>query len=176
MKKFLVITVILLTVFGLWTYSCSRQNIQYPPGKDTIKSFGDGTFQICHSINEILWCFKYQTCIIDKVEAVEEMGEKAYIVGSTIQGDCSDDAQKERIYHIYTILNTVDNTMQFCAVSSDATAPDIFIHRLKEMVVNGDAVIYAQLTDFSEVDQYIFKSMQQQETKESYPVTPDEDQ
>lgn len=37
---------LMLMVIGLMLVSCSHSDKKYPPGKDTIRSFGDGTFEL----------------------------------------------------------------------------------------------------------------------------------
>ncbi len=169
MKKFSICMLIFICFLGICMSSCSGEHIKYPEGKDTVMSFGDGSFQIVRSMynNKILVFFseKYQSNIIRDVEHTQELEGKAYITGSSGIVYVSDDASVEHSYsyQLYVVVNTTENTMQLCAIPLDASAPEIYISHLDEMMKDGSAVVYAGLEDFSEEDRLIFEEMLQQD-------------
>lgn len=165
MKRRPIYPLIFLCFLVLLAHSCSGTHIKYPAGKDTVMSFGDGSFQILRSMyHKSLWFFseKYQCGIIDDVERVQELKGKAYITGSSGTTYVSDDASVEYIssYQLYVVVNTTENTMQLCAIPLDTSAPEIYISYLDEMIKAGKAVVYAGLKDFSEEDRLVFQNMQ----------------
>ncbi len=168
MRKFSICMLIFICLLGICMSSCSGEHIKYPEGKDTVMSFGDGSFQILRSMDRKNLCFfseKYQSCIIRDVEHTQELKGKAYITGSSEIVYVSDDASVEYSYsyQLYVVVNTTENTMQLCAISLDTSAPEIYISYLDEMIKSGKAVVYADLKDFSEEDRLIFEEMLQQD-------------
>ncbi len=165
MKRKPIYPLIFLCFLILLVHSCSGTHIKYPAGKDTVMSFGDGSFQILRSMDRENLCFfseEYQSCIIRDVEHAQELKGKAYITGSSGTTYVSDDASVEYIssYQLYVVVNTTENTMQLCAIPLDTSAPEIYISYLDEMIKSGKAVVYAGLKDFSEEDRLVFQNMQ----------------
>lgn len=165
MKRNPIYPLIFLCFLVLLAHFCFGTHIKYPEGKDTVMSFGDGSFQILRSMDRKNLCFfseKYQSCIIRDVEHAQELKGKAYITGSSEIVYVSDDASVEYSYsyQLYVVVNTTENTMQLCAISLDTSAPEIYISYLDEMIKSGKAVVYAGLKDFSEEDRLVFQNMQ----------------
>lgn len=92
---------------------------------------------------------------------MQETNGKAYITGFTVLEYGSAGAPVEYNYQLYVVVNTINNTMQLCAILPDSSAPEIYISQLDDMIKNGDAIVLTSLTDFSKEDQLVFNRMQQ---------------
>lgn len=155
MKRNPIYPLISICFLFLLAYSFFGPQVKYPAGRDTVESFGDGSYQILRASSERkdLYSEKYSSCIINNVESVHERRGKAYIAGTdTINAGSA-------VYRLYAVIDTSENTLQLCIIPPDSAAPDLRISRLDEMVTNGDAVVFTSLDDFSEEDRLVFQSI-----------------
>lgn len=159
-KKYLCIVCVILV---LSLCGCRQSTKKYLSGKDTIESYGDGTHQLLrHGEKQSLYTFKYNTCIIEYVNAIQEYNGKVYAIGAytdTIEN--INEESIEIIYRLYAVVDLQNNHVQFCASPNNdyyilSTEPP-FIH--EDMIVNGDATVYESVTDFSAEDWAVFQSM-----------------
>lgn len=152
MKRNPVYPLIFLCFLVLLANSFFGPHVKYPSGRDTVESFGDGSYQILRSKRESLHSEKYNSCMIDNVEFVHQRRGRAYIAGSTAGAGSAQ-------YRLYAVINTSENTIRLCILPPDSAAPDLHIYRLDEMVANGDAIVCKSLDDFSEEDRLVFQGM-----------------
>lgn len=157
-KRVFWIWIVLLLLVVCASY-LRNSNIRYPAGKDTVQSFGDGTFQIISGTSEGLFNEKYGSCIIGQVQDVYEVGDKVYVIGSTVHGYVSDGEDVEWHDMIYAVIKLSDNTMQLFAMTEDTSKHDVYIYRLEEMLKNNDVQWISEFLDFDESDQIIFEKM-----------------
>lgn len=160
MKNFLLW--ILMIVLVLWVAGNRTEGSKkvYPSGRDTIESYGDGTYQMIRvGGREGLGSAKYHTGIIDQVNQIKQTTDKVYIIGSEVQGYIADGEPVECGYTIYIVISLCDNRMQFFAVSEDPSAPDFYIRWLDEMIENNEAQRLDKFTDFSDADQMEFNEL-----------------
>jgi len=149
MKRNPIYPLISICFLILLAYSVFGPHIKYPAGRDTVESFGDGSFQVLRGEGKGLFSEKYNNCLIDNVEFVRRHRGKAYVTGTGLAK-----------YQMCAVIDTAANTIQLCAILPDPAVPNLHILRLDEMVANGDAVIYTSLDDFSEEDRLVFQKMQ----------------
>ncbi len=147
----------MLAILGFAVNGVFKNDVKYPEGKDTIKSFGDGTYQISSGSNESLFNEEYGSCIIQRVEKVHETDNKVYIVGTTIHECIVDGSKVERGYQIYSVVELENNTMMLCVAKNDPSQPDLFIYRLDDMIDNCDINLIMNLADFSNEDLRVFQ-------------------
>lgn len=161
-KLFLCLSCLVLLVF----VACNShgKEIKYPAGKDTKESFGDGTYQIAtgHTstgYREILYNFEYKTSIIPYVEQFRATKERAYIIGNGSRNVVDGENLIKYTYELYAVIETEINQLTLCIIPDSASAPDMYIAHLDEMIKNGDLRLVSQLTDFSAADQSIFEEL-----------------
>lgn len=151
MKRNPIYPLIFLCFLVLLVSSIFGPQVKYPAGRDTVESFGDGSYQILRTSSErkILHSEKYNSSMIDNVEFAHQRRGKAYVAGAG-------SAQ----YRLYAVIDTSENTIQLCIIPPDSAAPDLQIYRLDEMAANRDAVVCTSLDDFSEEDRLVFQNIQ----------------
>ena len=157
MKKVIFWSICLLVIIGFAVICVLENEVKYPTGKDTIKSFGNGTYQISSGSNESLFNEEYGSCIIEQVEKFRETGNKVYVVGTTIHEYIADGVKVERGYRIYSVIELEKNTMVLCVTKNNPSQPDLFIYRLDDMIDNGDISLIKNLSDFSNEDLKVFQ-------------------
>ena len=138
----------------------SGSSIKYPSGKDTIESFGDGTYQISSGNSNGLFNEKYGNCIIQNVDKFHITDEKIYVIGSTEQNAVVDGVEIKRSYIIYSVIELENNTMELFCVPNNPLHPNVFIVRLDEMIENCDVRLLSFLSDFSAKDLTVFHEME----------------
>ena len=156
MRKKISWTLGLLVAFGLLANILLGNSTKYPAGKDTIETFGDGTYQISSGSTDSLFNEKYGSCIIQKVEKFREVNQKVYLLGSTTQEHVAGEAKVECGYKIYSLIELEDNTMTLCVIPNYAFCPEIYIYRFDEMLDNCDVQFVSALSEFSDEDYSVF--------------------
>ena len=149
-----------LIVIVLFGNCLPGNNIKYPAGKDTIESFGDGTYQISSGSNESLFNEEYGSCIMQQVSEFYETEKKVYIIGITTQEFFVDEAKVERSYKMYAVLELQNNTMTLCPIPADQSYPEVYIYRLNEMIDNCDIALVSDLSAFSDEDFLTFQEIE----------------
>ncbi len=155
MKRNPIYPLISICFLFFLAYSFFGPHVKYPEGRDTVQSYGDGSYQILRASSERknLHSEKYNSSMIDNVEFVHERRGKAYIAGT----DSVSAGSAE--YRLYAVIDTSENTLQLCIIPPDSAAPDLHIYRLDEMVTNGDVIVFTSLDDFPEEDRLVFQNM-----------------
>ncbi len=164
MKKTIFLILILLVVYLVLT-NAMRPKILYPAGRDTVESFGDGTYQIL-SVRpseglrwECLHNCKYNTRIIQQVEDFKIMNGKVYVTGNANRHIASGEANIKCTYELLAVIEIDTNQLMLYVNPDSSTDRDIYIYRLDEMIKNGDVQLLSQLTDFSKEDQSVFEEL-----------------
>lgn len=156
----LVLCMAVNRIEGMAVNRIERRQIVYPSGRDTLESFGDGTYQLIRVAGcEGLGSAKYHTGIIDQVNQIKQTTDKVYVIGSEVWEIEVDGETVECCYTIYVVISLCDNTMQICIVPEYPFAPDVHIHRMKKMIENNDAQRLDKFTDFSDADQMEFNEL-----------------
>lgn len=167
MKKSLLFILALFIVYLLLS-NTTQTEILYPAGKDTAKSFGDGTYQIFTSQTtgglrkETLYNCKYHLTIIPQVEYFQIANGKVYVIGKSTRYYLDNGADIECSYEHYAVIETETNMLTLCLIpvnSSGEASIDVYIRILDEMIQNGDVQLLCQLTDFSEDDRSVFEGL-----------------
>lgn len=158
-RRILWIICLLIVIVSL--VNCFRgNNIKYPSGKDTIESFGDGTYQISSGSYESLFNEEYGSCIIQQVKKFYQTDKKVYIVGKTTQESFSDETKLERSYKMYAVIDLPTNNMMLCSIPDDLSYQEVYIYRLDEMVGNCDVALISDLSAFSDEDFQVFQEIE----------------
>ena len=159
-KKFLNIVCIIL---ALSLCGCKQSTEKYFSGKDTIESYGDGTYQLMHHREEQrLFNLKYNVCIIHYVDAILEYNGKIYATGEypkTIKN--TNEESIEILFRVYAVVDIQNNHLQFCAVIEDSySMPNVELRVVTdEMISGGDATILESVTDFETEDWAVFQTI-----------------
>lgn len=166
MKKTIYFFPVLLIVLLLLA-NAIRPKILYPAGRDTVESFGDGTYQIFSGQTgeglrkETLYNCKYDVVIIPQVELFQITNGKVYATGKSIEHYTYDGADIEYTYEHYAVIEIETNKLTLCMLPDSSTGADTYLNvytrLLDEMIKNGDVQLLCQLTDFSNVDQSVFE-------------------
>ena len=154
-----VIFRILLVVLFLGVAACEPQKSEtgYPSGRDTIASYGDGTFQLVGGNGDKeLYNEKYNISVAGEVRYIQATAEKVYAIGSGAQGRNN---TIERRFTLYVVVTLSDNRMQFYISPEEPSMSEVNTGWLEEMMANGDAQRIYAFTDFSDKDQAVFNEM-----------------
>lgn len=102
MKKTLFIIICVITAIVI----CSCGNVKYSSGRDTLASFGDGTYQIgqTHTHKRILKNLEYNVSIVPIVYAYYENDSHLYVTGTNTIGD--------EAYWIFACINIKNNYLE----------------------------------------------------------------
>lgn len=148
------IVVLLIVAFITMLASCNK-NIKYPSGKDTIHSFGDGTFQICGGSDEHKSMHHAPTgaCIIDDVTDIYEIKGKIYTIG-LVDDHCGRIPPEE--YDAYAVIDSEENIMQVYFKPKTEGIRECWIDETP--IEQGDVVRLSSFDEFSEEDQAVFKN------------------
>lgn len=165
MKKALLFILALLIAYLLLA-NATQTEILYPAGKDTVESFGDGTYQIFTSQTteglrkETLYNCKYDVVIIPRVEHFQITNGKVYVIGKSTGYYTYDGVDIECSYEHYAVIETETNRLTLCLIpvnSSGEASIDVYIRLLDEMIQNDEVQLLDQLSDFSKEDQSVFE-------------------
>lgn len=163
MKKTICVILVLLVGYVVIA-NAMRPEIKYPAGRDTVESFGDGTYQIAilHAKTghyNILYNEEYKTKIIPYVEQFFTTKDRAYIVGNGSWSVAEGETLTEYTYEIYAVIELKSNMLTLCVIPDSSLAPDMYYGQLDEMIKNGDIQLLNQLTDFSNEDRAVFEGL-----------------
>lgn len=139
---------IMLIILILSLTACNNEK-KYDEGKDSIASYGDGTYQIIHQTIDnkavkILTNCKHNQCVMTEIEKYTEKAEYVYFMGS---------------YHnkeVLCRLNIVNNMLSYFAEDNGEELIMVYINNLIE---DKQIEIYNSLNDFSEEDILVFEEM-----------------
>lgn len=168
MKKTIFVILALLVVFLLLANDI-RPKILYPAGRDTVESFGDGTYQILSGQTEeglrkeTLYNCKYDVVIIPRVQHFQITNGKVYVTGKSIEYYTYDGVDIGCTYERYAVIEMETNKLTLCMIPDSASSVDagldVYTRLMDEMVNNGDVQFLSQLTDFSQEDQSVFEEL-----------------
>ncbi|MCQ2452707.1 MAG: hypothetical protein MJ075_06200, partial [Oscillospiraceae bacterium] len=160
-KKAILILAISALMFAICYFGqISIESKKYPSGRDTIRSFGNGTFQLLRSNvygtkGKVLYmCNEINTCIIGDVQAIREQGNSVVVIGSPYK----DYSGNEKVCVVIDLSN---NVMEYCVWPS-CNQRNRFILYADKMSEAGCAVFYESVFDFSEEKQQIIQELLQQ--------------
>lgn len=131
--------------------SACNGNLKYEEGKDTICSYGNGTYQVLHHDDgkqklKLLMNCKYNQCVLTQIDAYKNVENDAYFVG------------KYYTQKVWCKL-TADNNCLYYYVESDTDNELIMIY-LNDMQNDNQIVILSSFDEFSKEDRRMFDSMQ----------------
>ena len=141
------INTIILTLLILFFFSSCNSPSKYPSGKDTVESYGDGTFQIIRSHMNIQGLFfeGKGSPLIPTIDRIYETNNYAYIIGQ-------EKHQLEENTIIYGIINIKNNTIQIYFDSE--------MH-IEERFLDSDSIeLLTSFEGFSNSDQKIFQDLE----------------
>lgn len=141
------IWIMLIAVILLVT-ACSN-DIKYEEGKDTVKSYGDGTYQIIHqAINdnsvEVLTNCKYNQCVITDIKKYKEDGDFVYFVGNYYNNG------------VVCKLNTTDNMLSYFVEENNE---ELIMVYFDNMLGDNQIELYDSFDDFTSQDKKIFSDI-----------------
>ena len=131
--------------------ACNK-NAQYDEWKDTIASYGDGTYQIIHQTIdnktvEILTNCKHNQCVMTDINKYIQENDCVYFVGSYYSKK------------VFCKLNTTNNMLSYFAEENDE---ELIMVYLNNMLDDKQIEIYKSFDDFSNEDKDIFEKIKQQ--------------
>lgn len=168
LKCFLVFNMVVIAILflGVITISFNSTEVKYPSGRDTVSSFGDGSFQICKSqYNDQyikgLFSGQYGTCIIPYVEEVYETESRVYIIGAEFGGYKPEIGFFDRLYNVYAIVDLAENVLEIYAEPLNESLLGYRLEKLANMVSNGDIIMHDNIEKFTEEDNTFFQKLKQ---------------
>lgn len=145
MKKIVFLATVIILLF---TTACNK-NLKYDEWKDTIMSFGDGTYQIIHQTVkdenvELLTNCKHNQCVLTRINDYIKEEDYVYFVGYYYSKK------------VYCKLNTKNNMLSYFAEENDE---EFIMVYLNNMIDDKQIELYSSLSEFSENDKKIFDSI-----------------
>ncbi len=148
-KIFLIITIISILIY-LWMSNSYNDKIKYDSWKDTIESFGDGTYQVMHQVIdekpiEQLTNIKHKQCVITDITRYKVINSTGYFMGK---------------YHnlkVYAVLDIKNNLLKYCVDKSDNE--DLMMVYLNKMLEDKQIELVESYSNFTELEQSIFEQL-----------------
>ena len=146
-RKIFVFYIVTLIMF----VSACNSGLKYEEGKDTVCTYGNGTYQVLHhndgnqELQQLMDC-KHNQCVLTQIEAYKNMDNVAYFIG--------------RYYtkKVWCKLSVNSNCLYYYIENGD---DDKFIMvYLADMQSDNQIVILSSFDEFSEEEQEIFNSIQ----------------
>ena len=158
MKKrtLLMILIFLILILFYWLYQGSQ--VKYPAGKDTVLSFGDGTYQLLTGSRDSIYNVSYNTCLIEQVDDLLVRSGKVYVIGSV-----SAQTGEESI-GLCAIITMETNQIRLCFVPQSNAPKPYNLYRLDDMIEKQDALLLRDFTEFTEEERLVFKEMNDNRT------------
>lgn len=146
MKKTVFYGAGLLLIITLLT-SCGKGRL-YDEWKDSVCSFGDGTYQILRQSRqsvsyETLYNCKYNQCVISELDKYIQCDNDIYFIGKYYEQD------------ICAVLDIKSNLLRFY-VKDRADFDMIYAN---DMLKDNQLKIIVDFNDFSEAEQHIFSEL-----------------
>lgn len=167
MKGTMLCVICTLTLLLLIFFSGCNSNIEYPAGRDTINSYGDGTFQIIGNRNTSSGLFFEEggSPLISHIERVHVSGNTIYLIGwDDIAWDnsrYSDEAM------VLAVINEQQNTIRIHYVFDEVMIEDRFLDSPK--------ITYLEnYEEFSQGDRSYFQEMLQGKIGNTYELSQSE--
>ncbi|MDP4268062.1 MAG: hypothetical protein Q8880_11575 [Bacteroidota bacterium] len=146
-KKLFAIMIIMLIPLTLT--SCIESNVKYPDGRDTVKSFGDGTYQFSYTDDKkylILINVAVPTSIDDKVINYELIKDKLYVYGGI--GYTILDCETNMVRQYLTFEGYTENEKKQYKICEDVNDKNI-----------GKIIKLKKFEDFSKKERIILKNL-----------------
>lgn len=148
MKRYLWVVLLVL----LFTATCTKNTPKYEEWKDTISSFGDGTYQIIHQNNDgenikILTNCKYNQCVLTKINDYIEKDNFVYFIGNY-------NSKK-----VFCKLNISTNMLTYFFENNDE---EFIMVYLNDMLVDKQIELLSSYDEFSEIDKNEFEILTKQ--------------
>ncbi|MBE6947494.1 MAG: hypothetical protein E7454_04510 [Ruminococcaceae bacterium] len=155
--------VLLLSAFlvCLLLVCCTRIKERYPEGKDTVESFGDGTYQILRGNFEDKECVGLSFSpagvhLIPKVKTYQEKNGCIYLVGVD-EGYYINGKKVSWKFAVYAVIDLSNNHIQICAI------PEIdseYNFRISQAALDtGLITIIGDYSVFSQKDRLVLDAM-----------------
>lgn len=147
MKKIIIVCIII--IWCLCVVSCSNKTL-YNEGKDTVKSYGDGRYQIMHQVNnnmpiQILMNCKYNQCMMSIINNYSEDGNNVYFIGNYNDTE------------VYCVLDKKTNYLKYYAKS--ANYDDMHIIYAYDMQSANELLLLDDFDSFSETEKQEFYNL-----------------
>ncbi len=141
MKKIIV----MLVAFVIFAASCSHAS-KHEEWKDTVLSFGDGTYQVLHQsvdgdAKRVLTNTVYNQCVLTEVKNYVQNNEFIYFTGNYYSKK------------VYCKLNTETNLLLYFAEDNEE---EFIMVYLEKMQTNDQIKILSSYDEYSEFDKSIF--------------------
>lgn len=134
--------------------SCSS-NKEYPSGRDTVESYGNGAYQVLKNSYSLSFVNqRYESCLMDNVKAYEKKSNFLYVFGTH--------------YDVPAWIKTDIKTEQseYYILKAGVTIDDLYIYNKNTMIESGNLVINVSNEILSEQDKEILEEMKKTESKE----------
>ena len=137
-------------IFLVFLISCGNDEIKYDSWKDTIESFGDGTYQVIHQIKdgkniEILSNVKHNQCTITEIMEYRVVNNMVYFVG------------KYHSQNVCCILEPKTNLLRYYIDKSNNE--EFIMIYLNNLLEDKQIELINSYDDFSDEEKYIFDSL-----------------
>lgn len=140
MKKIFLISLLFVTVMS----ACGNNDDEW---KDSVASYGDGTYQIMHqSVDnksvEILTNCKHNQCVMTEIEKHIEENEYVYFIGNYYNKK------------VFCKLNITNNMLSYFVENN---GENLIMVYMDDMLEDKQIEIYKSVDDFSQEDRAIFE-------------------
>ena len=145
MKRYLWVILLML----LFTTACSKNSPQYDEWKDTISSFGDGTYQMLHQNSDgentkILTNCKHNQCVLTKINSYIKKDDYVYFIGHYYSKK------------VFCKLNISTNMLSYFFENNN---DEFIMVYLNDMIVDKQIELLSSYDEFSEIDKNEFETL-----------------
>lgn len=146
MKRYLWI---ILLIF-LLSAACDKNTPKYEEWKDTISSFGDGTYQIFNQKKDNVDIkgisnSKYHQCIIDEIISLKDIDGVLYVNGKFTE------------HTVYAVINTLNNKVKYYVELQEGDV--LGMTNINDLISSGDFELLHKYDDFSDAEKEILDSL-----------------
>lgn len=146
MKRYLWI---ILLIF-LLSAACDKNTPKYEEWKDTISSFGDGTYQIFNQKKDNVDIkgisnSKYHQCIIDEIISLKDIDGVLYVNGKFTE------------HTVYAVINTLNNKVKYYVELQEGDV--LGMTNINDLISSGDFELLHSYDDFSDAEKEILDSL-----------------
>ncbi len=153
-KVFAVAILIALFVGYGHTHS---SDIKYPSGRDTIQSYGDGTYQLLHGdTKDGLFDSRYHTAVIDQVSHIEQKDKFVYAIGYIT------DREAGVKIKVFARIDTEKNQILYCPQTEQFDNLPLF--NAYDMMQKQELILLTDYNKFSAEDKEMFQNIQKKQT------------
>lgn len=146
MKRYLWI---ILLIF-LLAAARDKNTPKYEEWKDTISSFGDGTYQIFNQKKDNVDIkgisnSKYHQCIIDEIISLKDIDGVLYVNGKFTE------------HTVYAVINTLNNKVKYYVELQEGDV--LGMTNINDLISSGDFELLHNYDDFSDAEKEILDSL-----------------